>query len=70
MISLPPGAGKELIESRCAACHDLTRVTMKRSRDEWDRITNDMVQRGVQVSAEEVRTIVSYLSAQFGKPTE
>ena len=27
-VMLPDGAGKELVETRCAACHDLERVTI------------------------------------------
>jgi cytochrome c5 len=70
-VSLPPGTGKNLVETRCRMCHDLARVvTVKRSRDEWERITKSMVERGAQATPEEARDIVSYLSSAFGKPAE
>jgi mono/diheme cytochrome c family protein len=67
-VSLPSGPGKELVESRCIACHDLERIaTAKRTKDDWDRIVNNMVTRGATATPDEVRTILSYLAAQFGK---
>lgn len=67
-IALPPGPGKELVEARCAICHDLGRVvTVRRSREEWERITKNMIERGPQATAEQIQAIVSYLSSQFGK---
>ena len=67
-ISLPPGAGKELLESRCTTCHDVGRViSVKRTKAEWEQVTKNMIERGTQVSSEEAQTITSYLSSQFGK---
>lgn len=68
MISLPPGPGKELVETHCSLCHDLSRiVSQPRTRPEWERITKDMMARGAQATDQQVQTIVSYLAAQFGK---
>lgn len=65
---LPPGPGKELVESRCTLCHDLSRVVaVKRSRPEWEQITKDMMARGAQATAEQIQAIASYLAAQFGR---
>lgn len=70
-VSLPPGAGKDLVQARCLICHDLGRViTVRRSRAEWERITENMIQRGPQATPEQIQTIISYLTAQFGKQTE
>ena len=70
-VALPPGAGKELMESRCAACHDIGRViTAKRSKADWELVTKNMAERGGTMSPAEMQAIVSYLSSQFGKPNE
>jgi mono/diheme cytochrome c family protein len=66
-VVLPAGPGKEVVERRCAACHDLNRVVMQRkSRAEWELVTNDMIARGAQATPQEIQAIVSYLAAQFG----
>jgi cytochrome c5 len=67
-ITLPNGAGKELVETRCVACHDLERVaTIKRDKRYWAPLVADMMMRGAPVSSEEAQTIVAYLTAQFGE---
>jgi cytochrome c5 len=67
-VSLPSGPGKELVESRCTACHDLERIaTAKRTKNDWELIVNNMVARGATVTPDEARTILSYLVAQFGR---
>jgi mono/diheme cytochrome c family protein len=66
-IALPGGDGKELIEARCAGCHDLERVTIvKRRKQDWPLIVGNMVARGAAATPEEARTIATYLAAQFG----
>ncbi len=66
-VSLPSGPGKEVVESRCTACHDLERIaTATRTKADWDRIVTNMVARGATATPDEVRTILSYLIAQFG----
>lgn len=70
-VSLPAGAGKELVESRCTLCHDLGRVaTSKRSKVEWEGTVKDMVERGPAASPEQMQSIISYLTAQFGKEAD
>ena len=66
-VTLPAGAGKELVETRCAVCHDLERVAIvKRPRQHWPAIVANMVARGATATPEEARTIAAYLAAQFG----
>ena len=66
-VKLPDGHGKELVETRCALCHDLERVaTAKRSRGAWPTIVADMVWRGATATADEAKTISDYLAANFG----
>lgn len=67
VVILPAGTGKELIEGRCATCHDLTRVVAsRRQKADWDAIVANMVGRGATATPEERQTIVAYLAAQFG----
>jgi len=67
-ITLPGGAGKELVETRCAVCHDLERVTIvRRQQRDWETIVGNMYERWGMSAPDEVRTITSYLVAQFGR---
>jgi len=67
-IKLPAGAGKELVETRCALCHDLERVTIaKRQKRDWDRIVANMLERFGLNAPDEVRAISAYLVTQFGQ---
>jgi cytochrome c5 len=66
-ISLPAGAGKELVETRCTLCHDLERVTVpKRQKSEWPALVANMVGRGATATTDESKTIASYLATNFG----
>ncbi|SRR6266446_2201218 len=66
-VALPDGAGRELIEVRCALCHDLGRVVaVKRRKSEWDAIVANMINRGASATPDEARAISTYLVAQFG----
>jgi mono/diheme cytochrome c family protein len=66
-VTLPAGAGKELVETRCTLCHDLERVAVvKRPRQHWPAIVANMVARGATATPEEAGTIAAYLAAQFG----
>ncbi|HEY6256317.1 MAG TPA: hypothetical protein VIY51_11050 [Xanthobacteraceae bacterium] len=68
VVSLPAGAGKELVEGRCVTCHDLLRVVAsRRQKADWDAIVANMVNRGATVAPEEQQRIVAYLAAQFGQ---
>ena len=52
-------------------CHDLERVTVaSRTKDDWDRIVQNMVTRGAVATPDEARTIAAYLAAQFGRKGE
>jgi mono/diheme cytochrome c family protein len=66
-VALPDGAGKQLVETRCALCHDLERVAVvKRSARQWPAIVANMVVQGAPVTSEEAKTITDYLAANFG----
>jgi len=66
-VALPIGPGKELVEARCTACHDLERVTAtKRQKTQWPTLVANMVGRGAVATPDEAQAISSYLAANFG----
>jgi cytochrome c5 len=66
-VTLPDGAGKNLVETRCGLCHDLERVAaIKRSRAQWPAIMANMVARGATATPDEAKTMTDYLAANFG----
>ena len=66
-ITLAPGAGKELVETRCALCHDLERVTAaKRQKREWPGVVANMFDRFGLAAPDEAGAISSYLAANYG----
>jgi hypothetical protein len=68
-VRLPDGAGKALVETVCTACHDLGRVvSYRRSRNEWDQMTRNMVTRVPRpIPAQQIDSIVAYLTTHFGR---
>ena len=66
-VALPGGPGKELVEARCTACHDLERVAVvKRQKSEWPALVANMVGRGAVATPDEAQAITTYLAAHFG----
>jgi cytochrome c5 len=66
-ITLPDGPGKNLVETRCALCHDLERIAdVKRQKKVWPVIVADMVTWGATATPEEAKTISDYLAANYG----
>jgi cytochrome c5 len=66
-VALPGGPGKELVEARCTACHDLERVaSARRPKSEWPVLVANMVGRGAVATPDEARAISSYLASHFG----
>ncbi len=68
-VSLPDGAGKDLVETRCGAlCHGLDRIaSAKRTSADWEGIMRQMIFLGAPVSGDEANAIKSYLNERFGK---
>jgi cytochrome c5 len=66
--ALPSGPGKELVETRCAVCHNLERVTVvKRQKRDWETVVANMYERWGMSAPDEVKAISAYLVAQFGR---
>jgi len=67
-VALPSGTGKDLVETRCAVCHSLERVTIvKRYKRDWETIVADMYERWGMSAADEMQAINAYLVANFGR---
>ena len=67
--SLPEGKGRADFQRICGTCHSLARATSQRlTRGEWTRVINDMVARGAQGTQDELDNVMTYLTANFGKP--
>jgi cytochrome c5 len=66
-VTLPDGAGKELVEGSCGLCHGLDRVVAaKRHKSEWNGIVARMVFFGATVAPDQATTIAAYLGSKFG----
>ena len=66
---LPPGEGREIVQSVCAtACHAAVTVMLKRDGESGWRQTADrmVVQKGAQIPPGDMETIIRYLSTQLG----
>ncbi len=70
-IQLKDGPGREVVETRCVACHSLDYIQMNSpilDRKGWEASVGKMVRiMGARLDEVEVRTIVDYLSTQYGK---
>jgi mono/diheme cytochrome c family protein len=61
-VTLPDGAGRELVEQRCTLCHGLDRAAgVKRSKAEWDLVLSRMIFLGAPVAGDELKTVSAYL---------
>jgi mono/diheme cytochrome c family protein len=66
-VTLPDGAGKDLVEKKCVLCHGLDRVAaVNRSPVGWHDLMKRMEFYGAPVSGTDERTITAYLGSKFG----
>jgi competence protein ComEA len=66
---LPEGEGKKLVERICTQCHGPENFTKKKlSKQEWEKVVDDMVEKGAEGTDAELDTVVKYLVKNFGKP--
>jgi len=66
--TLPPGAEREMLFRVCGECHDVENATAERLPPaEWRSVADDMVRRGAQVTEDEIKTLVRYLSIHVGR---
>ena len=67
---LPDGAGRQILNRACVACHGLTEVTKFRGfyvRQQWRDIVLTMVDYGAPVGEKDVEVLTDYLTASLGK---
>ena len=70
-LHLKDGAGKQLVEANCSMCHSLDYIPMNSpflDRKGWEASVNKMIKvMGAPVAEGDVKNIVDYLAAQYGK---
>ncbi|OFW43612.1 MAG: hypothetical protein A3J28_09660 [Acidobacteria bacterium RIFCSPLOWO2_12_FULL_60_22] len=72
-MSLPEGAGKQIVSTRCTGCHDLDDHPVLRTRatrNRWQNTVNSMRQNirnqgQKDLTEEEAKTLVDYLATNF-----
>jgi competence protein ComEA len=66
---LPEGEGKKVVEKLCNDCHGPENYTSKKhTKEEWEKVIQDMVEKGASGTDKELDTVVAYLTKYFGKP--
>ncbi len=65
---LPKGPGVNLVYSKCQMCHSLDYVTESKgiTSKQWKAIVEEMEGYGLQITSEEKRKIIEYLSDYMG----
>lgn len=67
VVELPEGDGKAIATENCQACHKLTNLTKAhKSLDDWKDTVQTMIDRGANVPADQIDTLVQYLAKNFG----
>ena len=64
---LPKGKGGDLLDAKCTSCHTLARVTIEKSRDQWEESVKAMIGYGAELTPAEEKTVVEYLAKYFGE---
>jgi len=66
-VELPDGDGKAIVMENCQVCHKLTNITKAhKNLDDWKDTVQTMIDRGANVPAEQIDTLVQYLAKNFG----
>ena len=64
--ALPDGPGKAELLKVCGGCHQAERsASVRLTREGWEGVIGDMIQRGAKGTDEEFAAIVDYLSKHF-----
>ncbi len=67
VVDLPDGDGKAIATENCQACHKLTNLTKAhKNLDDWKDTVQTMIDRGANVPADQIDTLVQYLAKNFG----
>jgi competence protein ComEA len=65
--TLPDGPGKDLVLRYCSNCHTIVNITSARKdEDGWTATLTKMVGYGMQGNEDELETILTYLTKNYG----
>jgi cytochrome c5 len=65
---LPEGDGKKEVEKVCNDCHGTETYTQKkRTKDQWEKVVQSMIDKGAEGTDAEFDKIIAYLTKNFGK---
>lgn len=68
---LPDGPGKATVQKICSGCHAAEIVLGHRdTKDGWETIVSNMVEKGANGTDDEFNTIIDYLAAHFPKKSD
>jgi cytochrome c5 len=69
-VVLPAGEGRDVVSKECSRCHAVGVVT-RHGEDEarWKRYLDDMIVRGAQLTPDESKSVLQYLTKHFGPPS-
>lgn len=68
---LPEGLGKAQLEAACTQCHAAEVINSQpRSRDDWTAVVARMIGSGAQLSDDEYKLVLDYLTTHFGLPDQ
>jgi len=61
------GKAKDLTEQKCNKCHASSKWDKKHyTQDQWGSVMDQMLEKGMQASDEEITAMTSYLAANYG----
>ena len=62
----PDGPGMDILRTKCRVCHMPDRVKQKgRDKDAWDALVHNMMDRGADLTDDEVPLLIDYLSKNW-----
>jgi hypothetical protein len=62
----PPGPGLDLINERCGFCHTPAQaIGVRKTPANWATVVQSMIDRGAELSPEEQKIVVDYLSTHM-----
>jgi mono/diheme cytochrome c family protein len=63
----PPGPALVVINERCSTCHSTASVfNQRRSADDWAATVQLMVDRGADLTPDDMTMVIGYLATNFG----
>jgi cytochrome c5 len=69
-IVLKDGAGRDVVEANCAACHSLDYIQMNSpflDKAKWEATVKKMIDRfGAPIAEADAKVIIEYLTANYG----